>query len=337
MLQQIIGDVRAFFSLVHVTATSSPAEYARLVRIINRSYAFIASEYPLPELDTTTRVNSFDHSRYFADYLPFVTKDRRTLADVPISLLQEFTIADIFGIHATKPTSSVILNNSVVETIQRKQYAIEHASSYQKTLVDQPIAGFSNYTFYVENQYISTWQVEIIIDDKLFKRFVEVTQSVEQITSSIYGTISIDHNLGRVTINSGYQPYQIKITHTAFNSGQYRAICDSTGIRFLCNPELNREGQRVIYSQTCKPSMLLSEKDKTVNPEYDNAATLYAIENLATYTRDMCNESVLGMINLKKDEQIARLTKMVGNYRAKRAAVSLDMQIIGGGSRGYYF
>ncbi len=83
--------------------------------------------------------------------------------------------------------------------------------------------------------------------------------------------------------------------------------------------------------------MLLSEKDKTVNPEYDNAATLYAIENLATYTRDMCNESVLGMINLKKDEQIARLTKMVGNYRSKRAAVSLDMQIIGGGSRGYYF
>ncbi len=330
MLKQILGDIQAFFAMAHVTPTSSPVEYARLVRIINRSYAFLATEYPLPETDSTTYISNVDTSRYFGDYLPFVTKDRRTLADVPLILLTEFSIADIFGLHSTKETSSLVLNNCKVETIQRKQYLTENACSFQKTLIDQPVAGFSNYTIYMEDQYISTWQTEVIIDDKLYRRFSETTQSVSQFTSSEYGTISIDHNLGRVTINSASKAYQLRITHSCFGMGRYRAVSDSTGIRFLGNPSLHQPSRRVVYSQACKPPMLLSPKDKSVNPEYDNAATIYAIENLAVYSRDMCNPAVMQIVNDKKLEQIDRLTRLVSSYRTKKPMTGLDMQIIGG-------
>ncbi|MGL5713745.1 MAG: hypothetical protein ACRCX2_12050 [Paraclostridium sp.] len=326
MLKQILSDIKLFFAMNHVTLTAVPEEYARLIRIINRSYSQISSEYPLPELDHTICIQEINTQSHFSDFIPFKTTDKRDLNGVPILLLSDYSIADLFGLESTIPTSTLICNDMHADLIMRQSFSTETSPTYT-SLATQQIAPFSSYQ--ISFNTLSTWFLSLYINDKKFTSFSEVTEPTISLTHSLYGTFTIDYIQQRVTIRSGRIPYFLKIESTSFSSSQFRAVICKMGIRFLYSQTASSlMPNKIIFTQRSKPPLLLLERDNSVNNEYDQAITIYSIENIATMNKNLVNSQMYAAIAQKRQEQVDRLTKTILNYRTRRTYSRIPIRII---------
>ncbi|MGL5722612.1 MAG: hypothetical protein ACRCY4_09460 [Brevinema sp.] len=316
MLKEIVSDIKTFFSQNGLTLQNNAEDYVRLIRIINTSYSQLSSEYPLPELDHVISIFEKNSSEWFCDFIPFQTTDNRVLENVSIAdmkLLEPYPIASLYGLEATIPTSTLIINGSMsCELIMRKSFSVEtaptHAYKYKQTIAPHS-------TYQITIHYLSTWFTNIYINDKKTYKLEEAQFPMKTWTHSVYGTIVIDFINRRVTIHSARQTYEITIEVVAFNTGIYRAVIDKTGIRFL---QRSAYQERVTFTQRTRPPMLLTLNDVTINQEYDHPLVLYSIENLMSVNRSMIGTEIFTMVNQKKTEQLDRLARTVYNYRKKR-------------------
>lgn len=314
MLRNILSNIKVFFGTGISSLTENIEEYKRIIQTVNRTYLELSLHYPLPELDRRISFTQRDTARYFADYIPFSAPEASTLANVPYQILYDYTVSDIYGLDAIAPTSIFFINNCQYNTVMRKQYAQEHSYSSTKELVNQQILPFTSYRFYIP---LSTWKVEITIDGKTVKSYTEATKPILSFTKAPYGTIEIDFRLQRVTVHSSHTKYNI-IVSTASLSSPRMVVLDSKGWRLVGENLSQRSAFNVTYTQTQKPPLLFSEKDTLVNPDYQLPLEIYAIENHMTYSRDIFNSQLLQQINLKKEEQLKRLTELASRYRARR-------------------